>query len=81
METGVDIMRAWVSRMIMLSLYRTGKLPFKDVYLHGMVNDEHNQKMSKSKGNVINPMEMVWLRCHPHGYHRRPRTSPTSSLQ
>ena len=59
METGMDIMRAWVARMIMLSLYRTGKLPFKDVYLHGMVNDEHNQKMSKSKGNVINPMELV----------------------
>ena len=59
METGMDIMRAWVSRMIMLSLYRTGKLPFKKVYLHGMVNDEHNQKMSKSKGNVINPMELV----------------------
>lgn len=59
METGMDIMRAWVSRMIMLSLYRIGKLPFKEVYLHGMVNDEHNQKMSKSKGNVINPMELV----------------------
>ena len=59
METGMDIMRAWVSRMIMLSLYRTGKVPFKQVYLHGMVNDEHNQKMSKSKGNVINPMELV----------------------
>ena len=59
METGMDIMRAWVSRMIMLNLYRTGKLPFKEVYLHGMVNDEHNQKMSKSKGNVINPMELV----------------------
>ena len=59
METGMDIMRAWVARMIILSLYRTGELPFKDVYLHGMVNDEHNQKMSKSKGNVINPMELV----------------------
>ena len=59
METGMDIMRAWVSRMIMLSLYRTGKVPFKEVYLHGMVNDEHNQKMSKSKGNVINPIELV----------------------
>ncbi|TWP17777.1 valine--tRNA ligase [TM7 phylum sp. oral taxon 352] len=59
METGMDIMRAWVSRMIMLSLYRTGKLPFKEVYLHGMVNDEHNQKMSKSKDNFINPMELV----------------------
>lgn len=59
METGMDIMRAWVARMIMLSLYRTGQVPFKEVYLHGMVNDEHNQKMSKSKGNVINPMELV----------------------
>ncbi len=59
METGMDIMRAWVSRMIMLSVYRTGKIPFSSVYLHGMVNDEKNQKMSKSKGNVINPMEIV----------------------
>lgn len=59
METGADIMRAWVARMIMLSINRTGKVPFKTVYLHGMVNDEHNQKMSKSKGNVVNPMEIV----------------------
>lgn len=59
METGFDILYSWVSRMIMLGLYRTGKVPFKDVYLHGMVNDEHNQKMSKSKGNVVNPIEIV----------------------
>ncbi len=59
METGSDLLRQWVSRMIMLSLYRTGKVPFKTVYFHGMVNDEKNQKMSKSKGNVINPMEIV----------------------
>ena len=59
METGSDLLRQWVARMIMLSVYRTGKIPFKSVYLHGMVNDEHNQKMSKSKGNVINPMEIV----------------------
>ncbi|MCB9820303.1 valine--tRNA ligase [Candidatus Nomurabacteria bacterium] len=59
METGSDLLRQWVSRMIMLSVYRTNQVPFKDVYFHGMVNDEHNQKMSKSKGNVINPMEMV----------------------
>lgn len=59
METGSDLLRQWVSRMIMLSYYRTDKPPFKSVYFHGMVNDEHNQKMSKSKGNVINPMEMV----------------------
>jgi valyl-tRNA synthetase len=59
METGFDILYAWVGRMIMLGLYRTDNVPFKHVYLHGMVNDEHNQKMSKSKGNVINPMETI----------------------
>lgn len=59
METGYDILYQWVGRMIMLGLYRTGQAPFRHVYLHGMVNDERNQKMSKSKGNVINPMEIV----------------------
>lgn len=59
METGYDIVYPWVSRMIMVGLYRTGQVPFRDVYLHGLVNDEHNQKMSKSKGNVINPMEII----------------------
>lgn len=59
METGSDLLRQWVARMVMLSVYRTGQVPFKTVYFHGMVNDEHNQKMSKSKGNVINPMELV----------------------
>ena len=59
METGYDIVYAWVSRMIMLGLYRTDTVPFKDVYLHGMVNDERNQKMSKSKGNVLNPIEII----------------------
>lgn len=59
METGYDILYAWVGRMIMLGLYRTDTVPFKHVYLHGMVNDEHNKKMSKSKGNVINPMEII----------------------
>jgi valyl-tRNA synthetase len=59
METGTDLLDRWIARMIMLGLYTTGKAPFKDVYLHGMVLDEHSQKMSKSKGNVVNPMEMV----------------------
>lgn len=59
METGHDILYQWVARMIMLGLYATGEVPFKDVYLHGLVLDEHGQKMSKSKGNVINPMEAV----------------------
>jgi len=59
METGSDLLDRWVSRMIMLGLYRTDQAPFKDVYMHGMVLDERGQKMSKSKGNVINPMEIV----------------------
>ena len=59
LETGHDILYAWIARMIMLGLYVTDEVPFKRVYLHGLVLDEHGQKMSKSKGNVVNPMEMV----------------------
>ena len=59
METGADLLFQWVGRMIMLGLYVTDDVPFKDVYLHGMVLDEKGQKMSKSKGNVINPIEIV----------------------
>lgn len=59
METAADILFPWVSRMLMLGLYATGKVPFKHVYLHGLVLDEHGLKMSKSKGNVINPQEVV----------------------
>ncbi|RJQ29938.1 valine--tRNA ligase [Candidatus Parcubacteria bacterium] len=56
METGYDILFFWVARMIMMGLYRTGKVPFKTVYLHGLVRDKDRQKMSKSKGNVVNPL-------------------------
>jgi len=59
METGYDIFRAWVSRMIMIGYFATNKVPFKNVFGHGMVRDRKGQKMSKSKGNVINPMVMV----------------------
>jgi valyl-tRNA synthetase len=58
METGKDIIFFWVARMIMLGIYRTGKAPFKKVYLHGMVRDKKGVKMSKSKGNVIAPIEI-----------------------
>ena len=59
METGADILFAWVARMIMMGVYVTGEVPFREVYLHGLVLDAHGQKMSKSKGNVINPIELV----------------------
>lgn len=59
METAGDILYAWVARMIMMGLYATGKIPFKNVYLHGLVLDENGKKMSKSKNNVINPMDAI----------------------
>ncbi|TSC74519.1 MAG: Valine--tRNA ligase, partial [Parcubacteria group bacterium Gr01-1014_33] len=61
METGWDILFFWVARMIMLGLYRTKKIPFKTVYLHGLVRDKDRQKMSKSKGNVIDPLGVAEL--------------------
>lgn len=59
METGWDILFFWVARMIMLGIYRTNKIPFHTIYLHGLVRDKDRQKMSKSKGNVINPLEVA----------------------
>lgn len=59
METGWEIIRLWVSRMIMLGVYLTGKPPFKYVYLHGIVRAIDGRKMSKSLGNVINPEEYI----------------------
>jgi valyl-tRNA synthetase len=59
METGYDILPWWVCRMAMLGIHAMGDIPFRTVYLHGLVRDGKGQKMSKSKGNVINPLKMV----------------------
>jgi len=59
METGYDILPFWVMRMIFMGLFLTNKEPFQQVYLHGLVRDSHGKKMSKSKGNVVNPIEIV----------------------
>ncbi len=59
METGWDILFFWVARMVMLSYYRTSKPPFENVFLHGLVRDKDRQKMSKSKGNVIDPLGVI----------------------
>ena len=59
LETGYDILFFWVARMILMSTYAVKEIPFKTVYLHGLVRDKHGKKMSKSSGNGIDPLEMI----------------------
>ena len=57
--TGFDIIFFWVARMMMMGMHFTGEIPFKDIYIHALVRDEKGQKMSKSKGNVIDPLDLI----------------------
>ena len=59
LETGYDILFFWVARMIMMGLENTGEVPFHTVYLHGLIRDEKGEKMSKSRGNVVNPWKVL----------------------
>jgi valyl-tRNA synthetase len=59
LETGYDILFFWVARMILMTTYTLGEVPFKAVYLHGLVRDEQGRKMSKSLDNIINPLDMI----------------------
>lgn len=59
LETGYDILFFWIARMILMTTYTLGTIPFKTVYLHGLVRDKNGRKMSKSLGNIVNPLDLI----------------------
>jgi valyl-tRNA synthetase len=61
LETGYDILPFWVARMILMTTYLVDEVPFKTVYLHGLVRDKNGRKMSKSLGNIVNPLDLIEL--------------------
>ena len=68
--TGFDIIFFWVARMMMMGLYFQKKIPFSEIYIHALVRDENGQKMSKSKGNVVDPLKLIDILAQTHsGLH------------
>lgn len=59
LETGWDILFFWVARMVMLGIHLTGQVPFQEVFCHAMIRDAHGRKMSKTLGNVIDPIDVI----------------------
>lgn len=59
LETGYDILFFWIARMVLMTTYHTGQIPFRTAFMHGLVRDAQNRKMSKSLGNIINPVDMI----------------------
>ncbi|MFQ5861157.1 MAG: valine--tRNA ligase, partial [Dehalococcoidia bacterium] len=82
METGYDILFFWVARMVMMGLQNTGQVPFRYVYLHGLIRDVHGVKMSKTKGNVLDPVQLIeWYGADALRFALTTGTAPGNDLR